>query len=145
MNKITWTNGVTKLNKTTMDTFQKNIEAAINEVNTEVNNQIVQFDFTTINGVTKNGSGVNKGYYNKLTKQVSIYFLCDLPEALSGNNLTIISFPQGYAPSKLIFSTGLMAGVDLVQLGVLSSGNIEAYSFNNSSTQIRGCVSYFVD
>lgn len=145
MNKITWTNGVTKLNKTTMDTFQNNIEAAINEVNTEVNNQIVQFDFTTINGVTKNGSGVNKGYYNKLTKQVSICFLCDLPEALSGNNLAIISFPQDYAPSKLIFSTGLMTGVDLVQLGVLSSGNIEAYSFNNSSTQIRGCVSYFVD
>lgn len=145
MNKITWTNGVTKLNKTTMDTFQNNIETAIDEVNTKVNSQIVQFDFTTINGVTKNSAGVNKGYYNKLTKQVSVYFVCELPKALGSDNLAFISLPSAYTPSKLMFFAGLMVGVGLAQFGVTSAGRIEAYSPGSSATQVRGYVSYFID
>lgn len=138
MNKITWTNGVTKLNKDTMDTFQNNIENAIN-------GQIETFDVTLKSGVSKVTSGVNKGYYNKSTKQVTILLNLNVGKSFNGEHISVAQVPSEYAPSGDVYATGTAAGGSLLQITIASDGNVNFWSVVNDSSQGRGIITYFVN
>lgn len=77
MNLIDWINGVTKLNKTTMDEFQDNINDAIDEVQDNLDSEVETLNTTIGNiiSVTTNTNGTAIKFSNGImvcTKKVSL-------------------------------------------------------------------------
>lgn len=138
MNKITWTNGVTKLNKATMDTFQNNIENAID-------GQIETFDVTLKSGVSKVTTGINKGYYNKSTKQVTILLNLNVGKTFDGSHISVAQVPSKYAPSAEVYTTGTALGGSLLQVTITSNGNVDFWAAATPSSQGRGTIIYFLN
>lgn len=109
------------------------------ELEEKMDNQIETFDLTMETGYTQSTDNVNKGYYNKITKQVTLVFF--IYGTFNNEWKTIASIPEKYRPTGGIYiECTYGAGRSLIN--ITPDGTVKAFC-NTDSSQIRGMGTYY--
>ena len=97
MEKINFQNGVTKVNADTFNTFQNNIENAINNIQISEDTPSSRFEQIEVNKVIINNKMVEVNFKGHLTSEITnnTAMLANIPEAIMGSRYTTTIYIGG--------------------------------------------------